>query len=203
MFKNPVYDMMVVVPALLIAGLIAFFVMTGAAHAQEPLATSTGSRAETASTSGTTLPDRSEKKIVVTRAQLETVATSTPIASALIIHTNKELLQYARQVLADDPYIASITLSAEEIVVTYRKEGRLLGVLPVSIPRTAHVHTDGTVSFDEPWYGTVTIGERDYMKTALEVRVHALLTTEGYLSSMSLAPATQAEILDIIRELIA
>ena len=203
MFRNPVYDMVVVVPALLIAGLLGLFVMTGAAHAAElPVtATSTGARAIIASTSGTTLPDRSQKVVVVTRGDL--IVGSTTPASPIAIHTADELAAYAKQALLDDPYIGTVSLSSQEIAVTYRKEGKLLGLLPVAVPTTARVRTDGSVSFDEPWYGAVTLAEQDRMKTALEVRVHALLTSEGYLSSMSLAPATQAEILDIIRELLA
>lgn len=203
MFRNPVYDMVVVVPALLIAGLLGLFVMTGAAHAAElpTSATTTGARAITASTSGTTLPDLTQKVVVVTRDDL-IVGSSTPV-SPVAIHTLGELTAYAKQTLVDDPYIGTVSLSSHEIAVTYRKQGRLLGLLPVAVPTTARVRTDGSVSFDEPWYGAVTLAEKDRMKTALEVRVHALLTSEGYLASMSLAPATQAEILDIIQELLA
>lgn len=206
MFRNPVHDMFIVVPALLIAGLLGLFIMSGTAHAAETAAsttaTSTGQKAVTASTSGTTLPDLSEKVMLVTRADLLGQGTTTPLYP-VAIHSSGELLAYAKQVLAQDRYIASISLSGSEIVVNYRGQGKLLGLMSVAVPTTAHVYTDGRVSFDEPWYGTLTVSERDHMKTALEVRVHALLTTEGYLSSMSLAPATQAEILDIIRELVA
>lgn len=202
MFRNPVYDMFVVVPALLIAGLLGLLVMTSPAHAAElPVATTTGTRAVTASTSGNTLPDPSQKTIVVTRDSL-LLGTSTAPSSALAIHSTNELLAYAKGVLAEDSYIGSISLSGSEIIVNYRRQGRFLGLVPLAVPTTARVRTDGSVSFTEPWYGVVTIEERDSMRTALEVRVHALLTSEGYLSSMSLAPATQAEILDIIQELL-
>lgn len=209
MFRNPVYDMIVVIPALLIAGLIGFFVMSTPAHAETlpastlatSTATSTGSVAITASTSGTTLPDPTQKVLVITRAVVPgaSISTSTP---AVAIHSSAQLSAYARGILSEDPYMQSITLSAFEISVSYRKSGRLLGLLPVTLPTRVTVRNDGSVSFTAPWYSVVTLEERDRMRTGLEVRVHSLLTSEGYLASMSLAPATQAEILDIIRELL-
>ncbi|MDB5194913.1 MAG: hypothetical protein JWO84_97 [Parcubacteria group bacterium] len=207
MFRNPVYDLMVVVPALLISGLIGFFIMTGSAHAQVPqaqAATSTpaGSPAQTASTSGNTMPDPAQKELIVTRSPSVVGNMNVP-SSALAVHSSGELEAYARGALAQDAYISSITLSGHGVVVAYRKQGRLLGLVPVALPTTATVHTDGSITFTAPWYGAVTLAERDRMQSALEVRVHALLTSEGYLASMSLAPATQAEIIDIIRELLA
>jgi hypothetical protein len=209
MFRNPVYDLIVIVPALLIAGLLGFFIMTSAAHAQtvDPLpvaqATTTGMAAVTASTSGNTLPDSTQKILIVTRTNTDTPPTPAAPASPLGVRTSADLLAYARAALVQDPYIESITLSGRSIVVAYERQGRLLGILPLAVPTTATVRTDGSVSFTAPWYGSVTVADRDRMKSALEVRVHALLTSEGYLASMSLAPSTQAEILDIIRELLA
>ncbi len=213
MFRNPVYDLMVVVPALLISGLVGFFIMTASARAQElyvipaPVSSTTvatttaGSPAITASTSGTTMPDGAQKVLSVTRSNLGSTASAT--TSPLSVRTSSDLLAYARSVLAQDPFIESLTLSGRGVVVSYRKHGRLLGVLPLAVPTTATVRTDGTVTFSQPWYGMITIAQMDRMKSALEVRTHALLTSEGYLSSMSLAPATQAEIVDIIKELVA
>ncbi|MGE5541200.1 MAG: hypothetical protein ACM3TU_02865 [Bacillota bacterium] len=209
MFRNPVYDLIIVVPALLIAALLGFLVMTSAARAAEtdlPATTATstpGGRAIIASTSGNTLPDLNQKVIVVTQAEAKVNdAWDTAAITALSVRSAGELEAYARQTLREDPYIESITLSGRGIVVAYQKNGRLLGLVPVAVPTKAVVRTDGNVSFSEPWYGAVTLAERDHMKTALEVRVHALLTSEGYLASMQLAPVTQAEILDIIRELV-
>jgi hypothetical protein len=204
MFRNPVYDLMVVVPALLIAGLLSFFVMSSTTHAQAPseTATTTGTAAVTASTSGTTFPDLAQKVIVVTRASAARATASGDALTALSIHSSDELEAYAQAMLKSDRYLESIALSSRGISVSYRSYGRLLGVMPLNVPMRATVRTDGSVAFSEPWYGTLTLKEKDHMKSALEVRVHTLLTSEGYLASMSLAPATQAEILDIIRELI-
>lgn len=213
MFRNPVFDLMVVVPALLISGLVGFFIMTTAAHAQEldvipssstsATTTTTGAPAVTASTSGTTFPDSTQKVLSVTRANLGVDPGSDATITPLSVRTSSDLLAYARMSLRSDPYMASLTLSGKGVVVSYRKHGRILGLVPVAVPTTATVHTDGTVTFSEPWYGAITIAQIDHMKTALEVRVHALLTSEGYLESMSLAPATQAEIVEIIKELVA
>jgi hypothetical protein len=206
MFRNPVYDLMVVVPALLIAGLLSLFVMTRTAHATEagelPATAATGTPALTASTSGTTLPDPTQRVLVVTRASLLATTTPKKHLSPLAVHTSKELLTYARQTIAEDPAIDSITLSGKGIEVAYRAERNVLGLVALAVPTRALVESDGDVRFDEPWYGRLALGERDRMKSALEVRVHTLLNSEGYLSSMQLAPATQAEILDIIRELL-
>lgn len=205
MFRNPVYDLMVVVPALLIAGLLGLFVMSGTAHAAplpaaDPVVAATGTPAVTASTSGTTLPDPEQKVLVVSRGSLG-VIDETSIAPTTI-HTSAELLTYAKQTLSKDRYIESLTLSGKGIMVSYRTQGRLLGLLPLSVPTHATVRADGSIHFSAPWYGTLTLSEKDRMKTALEVRVRTLLNSEGYLPSMQLAPATQAEILDIVRELV-
>jgi hypothetical protein len=199
MFRNPVYDLMVVVPALLITGLIAFFIMTTSVRAAElpaALASSTP-----VSISSSTLPDPSETVLLVTRAEL-TTAPQTASRNAKSVRTTSDLLVFAKQTLASDPYIAAIRLSNGDITVTYRRQGLVLGLVPIAVPKTATVHTDGSVTFVEPWYGSLTMEARDHMQTALEVRVHSLLTSEDYLPSMRLAPVTQAEILDIIRELV-
>ncbi len=212
MFRNPVYDFMIVVPALLVIGGIGFFLLANSAHAQEldvvptgavTPGTPAGSPAVIASTSGNTLPDSTQKILVVNRTPDNSKASSESTTTALSVQTSKDLLVYARSALASDPYIESLTLSGHSVVVTYHKQGRLIGLLPLAVPTTATVHTDGTVQFVEPWYGTITLMQVDHMKSALEVRMHALLTSEGYLPSMSLAPATQAEIVEIIRELVA
>jgi hypothetical protein len=210
MFRNPVYDLIVVIPALLISGLFAFFIMTSSARAQEldaiPAAattTNTGAPAVTASTSGNTLPDRLQTVLMVSRADLPASAGDDATLTPLAIHSSTELHAYARTTLRNDLYIESLTLSGREVTVAYRTHGWLLGLVPVVVPTRAAVRTDGSVIFTAPWYGAVTLAQKDLMKTALEVRVHALLTSEGYLESMSLAPATQAEIIDIIRELLA
>ncbi len=194
MFRNPVYDLFVVLPALLIAGLVGFFVMTSAAHAAEPAATSSGHlQAEGAEAS----------TLIVTREGMEEATSTAVTYTARAITSADQLLAYANTVLAKDPYIAMVALSGSGIAVSYRRQGRFLGLLPVDLPTTARVRSDGSVQFEEPWYGAVTLAEKDRMKTALEVRAHALLTSEGYLSSMSLSPSTQAELLDLIRELLA
>jgi hypothetical protein len=178
MFRNPVYDMFVVVPALLIAGLLSFFIMTSPAHAQE------------------------DGSILISRAQLPSEIATTTIDTALVTTTD-DLRAYAVATVREDRYIASLRLSGDAITVRYHKPGHLLGVLPLAVPTTATVRANGSVSFTEPWYGAVTFAERDRMKSALEVRTHALLTGEGYLPSMSLSAHTQAEVLAIIRELLA
>ncbi len=201
MFRNPVFDLIIVVPALMIAGLLSLFIMTRVASAQALPDSATTTSAVTASTSGTTLPDATQKTVVVRRSgELATTTTNLPPASS--IRTVKELETYARLTLIQDSALESITLSSQGISVEYRKQGRLLGLVTLSVPRRASVASTGSVQFTEPWYGKVTLVERDRMKTALEVRVRTLLSSEGYLASMALAPATQAEILAIIRELI-
>jgi hypothetical protein len=206
--------MLVIVPALLAAGFLSFFVMSSPAHAAElaassvlatsTTATSTSPGAVTASTSGSTLPDPSQKTIHITRTDVltstEGISSSTP---AVAIHTSTQLAAYALLTLQGDPYMNSISLSGESITVSYRRNGRLLGLVPIALPSQVTVYTDGSVTFSEPWYSFATVEDKDRMRTGLEVRVHSLLTSEGYLASMSLAPATQAEILDIIHDLLA
>lgn len=198
MFRNPVYDMIVVVPALLIAGLISLFIMTSPARAEdtgaaEPVPVYTGM-------GRTTFPDLAQRTITVDRHSLSKNATTTE-RTALSINASDALEAYAVSTILTDHKIQAISLSGDEITVTYRQNGKLLGVLPIALPRTATVHNDGSVSLGLPIYGALTL-ERDRMQTALEVRARTLLNSEGYLASTPLSPSTQAELLDIIRELI-
>ncbi|MDB5189090.1 MAG: hypothetical protein JWL82_47 [Parcubacteria group bacterium] len=211
--------MFVLVPALLIAAVLTLTIMGSSVHAQEIVtssavpasvsapanttATSTGSRATIASTSGTTLPDSAGKVLSITRTAVTTTPSDVPELSPVGIHTSDELYSYAKTLMQKNASIETITLSGTEVSVRYHRNARLLGILPVSVPGTVSVRTDGSVSFSNPWYRMLTIAERDYLTTALEVRVHSLLTSEGYLASMHLAPSTQAELLATITELLS
>lgn len=190
MFRNPVYDFVVLVPAFLIAGLFSFFIITPATHAAD----------ERVSTGASTLPDPDQRPTVLTRASLgEQATTSEAVATP---RTADQLIAFAQYLLATDNRIEAIGLSPEEIQVSYRVEKRLLGVMTVAVPMVARVESDGQVTFSEPWYGPVTVSEVDRMRTALEVRVRSLLSSEGYIASTRLSPMTQGEILSIIHQLV-
>ncbi len=144
MFRNPVYDLLIIVPALCGAALLIFFITTHAVEAHD--------------SSGPSHPA--------------------------------------------DKEVTTVVGASTSLQVAYTEPGRLLGFFPVVLTDGVKIESDGSVTIMAPWYRLLSVTEQDHLRTALEVRIHALLTSEGYLDSMPLSPQTQSEIVGIIRELL-
>lgn len=192
MFRNPVYDLMVLLPAFLAAGLVSFFIVSPDVRAQEGVVTTY--------TGTSTLPDPHQRRVTLTRDTVDAHATSSSVLGRVV--TSTELVAYAERVLLLNEAVSAITLSSKGIRVDYSVDKKLLGMLPLTLPAAVQIESNGNVIFREPWYGGMTTGTHEYLKSALEVRTHTLLTSEGYSSSTLLSPMTQAELLDLVEELL-
>ena len=191
MFRNPVYDLVVLVPAFLLAGLVSFFMVAPGAQAQEKESFIVGT---------STFPDPTQQRVVLVHAEHNELATGTPPFAG--VRTSSDLVAYAQGVIDANDTITSVALTPMGIQVRYTAQKKLLGVMPLMVPATVLIGSDGSVIFNEPWYAAVSIREADYLHSALEVRARTLLTSEGYSASTRLSPMTQAELLALMQELL-
>ncbi len=191
MFRNPVYDLVVLVPVFLLAGLVSFFMVAPGTHAEEKESFIVGT---------STFPDPAQQRVVLSQMEHHEVATGT--LTLADVRTSSDLVEYAQGVIDANDTITSVALTPMGIQVRYTAQKKLLGVMPLMVPATVHIGSDGSVIFNEPWYAAVSIREADYLHSALEVRVRTLLTSEGYSASTRLSPMTQAELLALIQELL-
>jgi len=94
---------------------------------------------------------------------LETVTTSGAIALPAVISSQADLENYKTQTIRGENHIDTIdTSNPNEVSVSWKQDGKLLGVIPVTVISTTHavVSNDGTVSVttDVPWWSSLVSG---------------------------------------------
>ncbi len=105
--------------------------------------------------------------------------TFSPIIPTSVV-TPEDLSRYASDVITRDEDVEDVSITEEEVSVSYRKPTKLFGFIPTTIEETVTVDTNGDVQVDRPWWAIFS-NEEDSTRDVEEdvsARVDAATTDE-------------------------
>ena len=124
--------------------------------------------------------------------------TSTAVSNSDMVYTNADLKTYVATMLHNDKRIDNISVSEENVTVTYRERGRFLGIFGNDVIVRATADDNGNVTLHYPWYRFLTsINKDDALKADLEANTKSAISA-GDSSTMAWSHL-KARLIDALR----
>lgn len=90
-------------------------------------------------------------------------------ADAVILTSDLEA--FAQATVASDGNVEEVNFSQDTALLSYKQQGKLLGIFPVTFTVTAIAHADGNVEVQYPWYAFVVAKDEEALEAELEAAV--------------------------------
>jgi hypothetical protein len=138
--------------------------------------------------------------LIVTRASAKADLNATATGSAMATTASDErasLKQEANRIATADERVASVSLSAKDVAVSYREPAKFLGFIRVDVPVTVRIEADGATHVSYPWYSFLFSSNQAGLAIRAEAAAKNALGADA-TSSTTLSAAAQARLLNSI-----
>ena len=120
--------------------------------------------------------------------------------------SSRDSLKTKADLLAnEDARVSSVTLSSQNVAVTYHEPARLFGFVSISVPVTVSVDANGAVRVNYPWYSFLFSTDQPGLTIRAKAAVANTLasSTAHTGTDATLTIAEQAKLLDSIHAVLA
>jgi len=148
----------------------------------------TGSQGTTHPDNGNTTVDTdnnsdtsvSGKATVFTRSDFDTSDTAalTTTMTAADVNTSDDLRSFVQSSMQSDDNISAVSFADNDVSVSYKDHGRLIGFIPVTIDTMVTANADGTITVNYPWYGFLVAKDRESLQSDLDTNVGAMIRAD-------------------------
>lgn len=133
---------------------------------------------------------------VITITRDSASAATNTVATAANVKTSADLASYAKAEVAEDENVNEVSLSDEEVSVSYKQRAYLFGFIPVFVTVQAVVDGAGNVTVHYPWYGFLIMDNTQTLKADLQTAARGAIASE---TAAGLDATTQAQLLEGMR----
>lgn len=109
--------------------------------------------------------------ISVTRSDAEAMAGADMAAGE--VSSEADLETFAAASINSDANLQGMEFSDEEIAVSYKQPGKILGFIPVLVTVEASLDAEGNIDLDYPWYQFIVVTDRAELESELQSEVGA------------------------------
>lgn len=131
--------------------------------------------------------------VILERSSLEESASTTTVAIGFV-QDRADLEAYAKVAMRSDEHIKAVESSGERVRMTYDKNARLFGFIPVVVVVHVEVDSEGNVSLQYPWYGFLLRKDDMAIETALSSAAKATIDAHASVQA-GMSPKLQATLL--------
>ena len=117
------------------------------------------------------------------------------VIDATSVNTKSDLEAYAAAALHSGSSFESVTVTEDSVVLSFKENARLLGIIPHTITSRIEVDGDGSVRVIRPWYRFLVAGISPDTSANLEARITQVLQENRMEGNAALSARAQAVIL--------
>lgn len=107
--------------------------------------------------------------------------------SATSVTTSSDLEAYAASTLRANDSLEGVDVTSENVVVSFKEQVRLLGIIPMNMTSRVEVTQDGAVRIERPWYSFLAFGASTELSSDMEATIRNVIAAEGGLTARAQA----------------
>lgn len=116
---------------------------------------------------------------VVRNAEFEAETQNSVMVNANSVSSENDLRVFAEGQLRSNADLDSVHFTSEAVEVTYKDQGRFIGVIPVTLSVDVTVDQDGSIEVDYPWYGFLVLKDKGDLEAEIQAAVNATISAEA------------------------